>query len=458
MTFHIISVGWQCAGWLEQTLASIEEQKRTDWQAWITYDPSDDDGAKRLVAWREERWRDGRWHVQLNTERKFAVRNQWEAITAADPDADDIIVFLDLDGDQLAHPRVLERLAGHYADGALLTYGSYRPVPDPRTCAPALPFPDEVVRTNSYRRHILSGAGCCFNHLRTMSGRVFKAIPPEHFRWARGPKRGQFYEAGTDYIFMVAGLELAGGHYLCVPEVLCLYNAANENADYLYHPAEANACTQDYLRRRPLKPLGELPVPEPEIENLSSTVEQVRTQPIVAKDPFLPPEQRRRILRDYGKKFELRMFVETGTANGDTPWALRKDFSRLWTIEVGEAQYKAAVHRFAGTNVTCLHGDSAKHLPRVLEELGGTPALFWLDGHACGGDRAEKDTPILEELEAIFATGTRHVILVDDARLFKGMPHYGEWDWPPIQDVRDRAEAAGYTFEVRDDIIRLVPC
>lgn len=255
MTFHIISVGWQCAEFLERTLESIERQSVDDWRSWIVYDPSDDNGALVLTDFLLSRPTDGRWHVHINTDRRYAVRNQYEAIVAAEPADDDIIVFLDLDGDQLAHEHALRSLQEAYADGTLLTYGAYRPVPDPGTTSPAVPFPDDVVASNGYRRHMLRGGGCCFNHLRTMSARLVKAIPVGHFHWAKGPKRGQWYDAGTDYIFMVAGLELAGGRYKCLDEVLCLYNHANPNADYLYHPAEANACTQDYLRRPSLRPL-----------------------------------------------------------------------------------------------------------------------------------------------------------------------------------------------------------
>ena len=255
MRFIIVSVGWQCAEFMERTLVSIKAQSVGNWESHIRYDPSDDNGAEMIERWCDER--EG-FNGQINTDRRFAVRNQYEAIVAAHPAGDDIIVFLDLDGDQLAHEHVLRDLAGHYADGTLLTYGSYRPVPDPGTTDPAVPFPKDVVRNNAYRKHMLSGTGCCFNHLRTMSGRVFNAIPANYFHWSSGPKRGEWYEAGTDYIFMVAGLELAGGRYKFIPDVLLLYNHANPNADYLYHPAEADACTRQYLSRPPLSPLPPL--------------------------------------------------------------------------------------------------------------------------------------------------------------------------------------------------------
>jgi len=253
--FIVVSVGWQCAEFLERTLASIAAQSVDNWEAHIRYDPSDDNGADLI-----ERWCDTRegFNGQINTDRRFAVRNQYEAIVAAKPEDDDIIVFLDLDGDQLAHEHVLRDLAGHYADGLLLTYGSYRPIPDPGTTSPAVPFPDDVVARNAYRKYIVTpGASCCFNHLRTMSGRVFNNIPPDCFRWNSGPKKGQWYEAGTDYIYMISGLELAGGRYKCIDDVLCLYNHANPYADYLYHPAEADACTRNFLRRPPLLPLSD---------------------------------------------------------------------------------------------------------------------------------------------------------------------------------------------------------
>lgn len=246
MRFKIVSVGWSCAVFLEQTLSSVEEQSVDNWDIWITYDPSDDDGADRIRAWCDAR--DDRWNYTINANHQWAVRNQYEAITNLAPDDDDIIVFLDLDGDQLAHPDVLARLAEQYEDGTMLTYGNYEPVPYAASCPLAIPFPPQVVADSSYRQHMLTGE-CCFNHLRTMRGHVFKSIPADQFRWIDGPQVGQWYVAGTDYVFMVAGLELAGGRYKCIPEVLLLYNNANPNADNIVHPSDSDACVQNYLRR-----------------------------------------------------------------------------------------------------------------------------------------------------------------------------------------------------------------
>lgn len=250
MAFCIVSTGWQCESWITQTLRSVEEQTRSDWRIQIVYDPSTDDGADLIRRWCDDR--DNRWHCTLNTEHLFAVRNQVEAIQALDPADDDVIVWLDLDGDRFAHPDVLAHLADAYADGTtLLTYGSYLPIPDKGTSTMATPFPADVVAANSYR-HCLRHVHCHMNHLRTMSGRLFRAIPDDQFHWPDG--RG-WYAAGADYILMTAGLERAGGRYKCLPEVLMLYNHDSPLADNLIRN---DICTENivnFLERPPLDPL-----------------------------------------------------------------------------------------------------------------------------------------------------------------------------------------------------------
>ncbi len=55
-------------------------------------------------------------------------------------------------------------------------------------------------------------------------------------------------------MFMLAGLERAGGRYRALGEVLCIYNSNNPLADNKANPG-ATACTMDFLHRPPLEPL-----------------------------------------------------------------------------------------------------------------------------------------------------------------------------------------------------------
>jgi len=64
-----------------------------------------------------------------------------------------------------------------------------------------------------------------------------------------------------------------------------------------------------------------------------------------------------------------------------------------------------------------------------------------------------EETPILAELRAVFGRfKARHVILIDDAREFEDQSTY-----PALDEVRKIAEANGYNFECRFDLIWLTP-
>ena len=83
------------------------------------------------------------------------------------------------------------------------------------------------------------------------------------------------------------------------------------------------------------------------------------------------------------------------------------------------------------------------------------PCLFWLDAHYSAGVTAKGaiDTPIEKELKHIFRHeyAHRHVLLIDDARVFKGTN-----DYPTIQTIEAMTKDAGYhLFSMEDDIIRV---
>lgn len=185
------------------------------------------------------------------------------------------------------------------------------------------------------------------------------------------------------------------------------------------------------------------------------------------KPLYMTAEERREVLREYGKKYDLNVFIETGTSVGDTPWELKDDFDVLYTIEVFKPVFRAAKERFKDEpKINPLFGDSTTVLPWLLPQIK-EPALVWLDGHYCGpgSGHGDLDTPVVQELEIIFndiqTSWLGHVILIDDARIFKGQPehedepHYA--DYPSCEWVQERAEAILWDFELKDDIMRLTP-
>jgi len=171
--------------------------------------------------------------------------------------------------------------------------------------------------------------------------------------------------------------------------------------------------------------------------------------------PLPPPHvvKQLAILR-YQAARKLATFIETGTFTGEMIEAMRPHFQRLISIEMSPEIHDSARRRFAGDpRIEILLGDSAVVLPRVLEQIR-EPAVFWLDGHFMGGStaRASEDTPVRHELSALLTHPVRrHLVLIDDARLFDGTAGY-----PTISELREwiHRERPGSEMRVEDDIIR----
>ena len=175
--------------------------------------------------------------------------------------------------------------------------------------------------------------------------------------------------------------------------------------------------------------------------------------------PLPPPHiVKQKNIREYADKYKLKTLVETGTFLGEMVYSQKDNFDKIFSIELSQKLHKRAVKKFEkNKNVEILLGDSSK----VLKELAdsgklNSPSLFWLDGHYSAGFTAlgEKETPILEELETIFRTNQKHVILIDDARCFKG-----ENDYPTIEELSNfiKSKNSNYVLTFSEDIIKVTP-
>lgn len=115
--------------------------------------------------------------------------------------------------------------------------------------------------------------------------------------------------------------------------------------------------------------------------------------------------------------FGIEIFIESGAFQGHTAAAAGVIFPRVHTIEVYPPFYERAVQRFHGVEHVHVHfGDSGVVLRAILGECT-EPVFYYLDGHFDGGvsGKGERNTPILQELEAISKWGhPESVILIDD--------------------------------------------
>lgn len=173
--------------------------------------------------------------------------------------------------------------------------------------------------------------------------------------------------------------------------------------------------------------------------------------------PVPPPYFiKHRFIKKINRKYKYKIFIETGTFIGDMIHYQIPNFEKLYSIELDENLFKQASKRFEKyKKVKVFKGDSGLLLPNLLKNEVKSPSVFWLDGHYSGGNTAkgEKDSPIMDELNAIFYYHQKpSVILIDDARLFNG-----KYGYPLLEELKYYISNKSYTFKVLNDIIVLEP-
>jgi len=144
------------------------------------------------------------------------------------------------------------------------------------------------------------------------------------------------------------------------------------------------------------------------------------------------------------QEHDVKYFVETGTANGESARLASIMFDKCWTIECVERRPDLID---APENIEFRIGRSEDILPSIVQELKNIKGdkkrqwvLFWLDAHysdSVPNESNYSECPLLEEIEAISKYGEDALIFIDDARLFFGHPPYpnNPADWPTIQDI-----------------------
>ena len=136
---------------------------------------------------------------------------------------------------------------------------------------------------------------------------------------------------------------------------------------------------------------------------------------------------------------------------------MEKYFKNLYTIELDHDLYlqgKALAKKRSRVNF--LEGDSGIIIQDVLKKIN-KPTLFWLDAHYSGDGtaRGSIDTPIIKELQHIFAHHIKkHVLVIDDMRCFDGTN-----DYPRLIDLENfiLSTAPGYKISYGKDLIVIEP-
>ena len=207
---------------------------------------------------------------------------------------------------------------------------------------------------------------------------------------------------------------------------------------------------KDIIKKTPLNYFKRFLAWKRQIDQLSEWENNGRLTP--------PPHiVKQRVLKQYARKYNLKIFIETGTYYGDMVDAMKHIFDHIYSIELSNELFKRAKKRFKRIkNLDLIHGDSGEELLGIIDKLT-QPALFWLDGHFSAGEtvKGKKETPIYEELLQILDAPDRgHIIIVDDARCFGKEP-----DYPTLEQLDDliKSKRSNLDIFIEDDIIRITP-
>jgi hypothetical protein len=129
------------------------------------------------------------------------------------------------------------------------------------------------------------------------------------------------------------------------------------------------------------------------------------------------------------------IFIESGTYEGKTIFAMENYFEKLYTVEVTKYYYDM-VYNKNKPKISFLLGDTEEIFPILLPTIE-EPAIFFLDGHysGCYTGYGSQKVPLLSELTIIANNFKPNaIIIIDDCRLFETE----DWEHVNKKDVISR--------------------
>jgi glycosyltransferase involved in cell wall biosynthesis len=222
--FKIIVPFYNVEEWIGKCIKSVQLQNHENFQCILVDDMSTDDSyenAKNMIA------SDDRFLLVKNKQKKYALKNIFDAIILSGTDEDDIIIPLDGD-DWLSNKRVLSILSEKYRHKkCLMTYGSYIEYPSLQKGNFCKPIQEQTIKENTYRKERWVSS-----HLRTFKRHLWNNINIEDLE----DENGEFYRMTWDMAFMFPMLEMSGPLALHIPDILYIYNRKNPlNDDKVDH-------------------------------------------------------------------------------------------------------------------------------------------------------------------------------------------------------------------------------
>lgn len=217
--FVILITSYNNSEWYKWNLDSVFTQDYPNFRVIYVDDKSPDktgDLVEQYII--ENGWQD-RVTLIKNEERKLKMENFYNAVHDL---CEDHEIILDLDGDDAyPHESVLSILNEAYQGPEVwMTYGSYVMWPEPNYCI-CEDFPKWVVERNAYRLYKWVAS-----QQRSFYAWLFKRIDKSDLMCD-----GKFVDTTADLAYMFPMLEMSGGRFKFIRDVIYLYNRSTPDND-----------------------------------------------------------------------------------------------------------------------------------------------------------------------------------------------------------------------------------
>lgn len=233
--------------WVERCLNSLCSQTYQHWHAIYLNDCSTDNTAQKVEQFIQDHGLEDKILLINNETRLGALANMVKAVYLSN----DWDVMVTLDGDDwFKDAQVLQKLNEAYADDNVwLTYGSYEEFPSGKKGLFSKPIPANIIAANGYRKHTWSSS-----HLRTFYAWLFKCINIEDLKID-----GEFFQMSGDLAHMIILLELSGGRFKYIPDILYVYNLQTSLNDHKVNRALQAKLEKAIRSRSSYQPLKNVP-------------------------------------------------------------------------------------------------------------------------------------------------------------------------------------------------------
>lgn len=233
----VLITSYNNSEWHDWNLSSVFAQIYSNYRIIYIDDYSTDDTYALVMEKIKRSGFEDRTNLIHNNTHRGVLANIYTAVhTCSD---NEIIVILDGD-DAFAHPNVLARINKAYHNSNVwLTYGQYIESTTQKIgkCAP---IPSPCVRWNAYREY-----PWVTSHVRTYYAWLFKKINQKDLM-----HKNNFFPVAIDLAMMFPMLEMAGGRFEFINELLYVYNTANRLNNFKLRRKQQLACEQ-IIRRLP---------------------------------------------------------------------------------------------------------------------------------------------------------------------------------------------------------------